>query len=172
VLDADALKLVDLKLIKNKENIVITPHFQEFKTFFKTIIEKENLSDEFNQLDLNFDNLTHKQLHDKIAIFQRITKNIKGTIVLKGRYDLIFQNNKFRLNKTGNPSMTVGGTGDSLAGIVTSLLSQGLDSFNAGALGTWLNGKSADLAFKKHGNGFKASDLPEFLGSIMLGLHK
>jgi NAD(P)H-hydrate epimerase len=172
VLDADALKLVDLNLIKNKENLVITPHFQEFKTFFKDIIEKENLSHEFNQLDLNFDNLTSKQVHDKIAIFQRVTKNIKGTVVLKGKHDLIFQNNKFRLNKTGNSSMTVGGTGDSLAGIVTSLLSQGLDSFNAGALGTWLNGKSADLAFKKYGNGFKASDLSEFLSLIMADIHK
>jgi NAD(P)H-hydrate epimerase len=172
VLDADALKLINLKLIENNENIIITPHFQEFKTFFKNIIEKENLTHEFNQLNLNFDNLTHKQINAKIAIFQRITKNIKGTVVLKGKLDLIFKNHDLKLNKTGNSAMTVGGTGDSLAGIVASLLSQGLDPFNAGALGTWLNGKAGDLAFKKHGNGFKASDLPEFLSSIIAKLNK
>ncbi|MDR3222273.1 MAG: NAD(P)H-hydrate dehydratase [Methanobrevibacter sp.] len=163
VLDADALKLIDLNLIKNKKDLVITPHFQEFKIFFKDTIENKNLDNEFRYLNLNLDNLNYNQVHDKIAIFQKITKNIKGTIILKGKYDLIFQDNKFRLNKTGNPAMTVGGTGDSLAGIVTSLLSQGLDSFNAACLGTYLNGKSGDLAFDEYGNGFKASDLSKFL---------
>lgn len=161
VLDADALKIVDLNLIKNKEDLVITPHFQEFKIFFKDIIEKKGLS-----LDLNLDNLDYNQVQDKIAIFQRITKNINGTVILKGKYDFIFQKNKFRLNKTGNPAMTVGGTGDSLAGVVTSLLSQGLDSFDATCLGAYLNGKAGDLAFNEYGNGFKASDLSKFLGKI------
>ncbi|MDR2830773.1 MAG: NAD(P)H-hydrate dehydratase [Methanobrevibacter sp.] len=160
VLDADALKMVDLNLIRNKKDLIITPHFQEFKIFFKDIIEKEDI------LDLNFDNLNYNQIHDKIAVFQEITKNIAGTVVLKGKYDLIFQANKFRLNKTGNPAMTVGGTGDSLAGIVTSLLSQGLNSFDAACLGTYLNGKAGDLAFDKYGNGFKASDLSKFLGKL------
>lgn len=158
VLDADALKTVDLNLIRNKEDLIITPHFQEFKIFFKDIIEKKDLS-----LDLNFDDLDYNQIHDKLAIFQRITKNIDGTVILKGKYDLIFQASKFRLNKTGNPAMTVGGTGDSLAGIATSLLSQGLDSFNAACLGAYLNGKAGNLAFKEYGNGLKASDLSKFL---------
>jgi len=168
VLDADALKLIDMSLIKDKEDLIITPHFQEFKMFFKDMIKKENLENEFRELSLNFDNLDYDQIQNKIAILQKITKSIKGTVVLKGKYDLIFQNNKFRLNKTGNSAMTVGGTGDSLAGIVTSLLSQGLDSFNAACLGTYLNGKAGDLAFNEYGNGLKASDLSKFLSKLML----
>jgi len=162
VFDADALKLVDLNLIKNREDIVITPHISEFKSFFSKLIRNEN------DLDKNLDNLSTDEVHDKIAIFQNITKNIKGTTVLKGKYDLIFNGNKLRLNKTGNPSMTVGGTGDSLAGITVALLSQGLNSYDAGALATYLNGSSGDLAYEKYGNGFRASQLSEFLGKIML----
>ncbi|MDR0900036.1 MAG: NAD(P)H-hydrate dehydratase [Methanobrevibacter sp.] len=167
VLDADALKLVDLNLIKNKKNLIITPHLQEFKSFFSKTIENENKSLEFENMDLNFDNMGYNDLHDKIAIFQIITKNIQGTTILKGKYDLIFNSNRLKLNKTGNPGMTVGGTGDSLAGIAIGLLSQGLNSFDAGLLAAYLNGRAGDLAMEKHGNGFTASQLSEFLGALM-----
>jgi NAD(P)H-hydrate epimerase len=172
VIDADGLKLIDLNLIKNKENLIITPHFNEFKTFFKSIIEKENMTHEIDNLNLKFDNLDYNQIHEKIAILQKITKNIKGTTVLKGKYDLIFQNNKFRLNKSGNPAMTVGGTGDSLAGIAASLQSQGLSSFESAGLATYLNGKAGEAAYEKYGDGLKASNLSEFIGAIIAGIKK
>ncbi|KZX14156.1 bifunctional NAD(P)H-hydrate repair enzyme Nnr [Methanobrevibacter curvatus] len=167
VIDADGLKLIDVNLIKNKENLIITPHFNEFKTFFKEIIIKKDLKNQIGSLDLSFENLNYKQIHDKIAIIQEITSEIKGTIVIKGKYDLIFKGNKIRINKTGNPAMTVGGTGDSLAGIATALLSLGLNDLDSGALSTYLNGKSGDLAYEKYGNGLRASQLSEFIGQIL-----
>ena len=44
VLDADALKLIDINLIKNREDIIITPHLFEFKTFFESIIKQKNIN--------------------------------------------------------------------------------------------------------------------------------
>ena len=167
VLDADALNLIDFSLIKDREDLIITPHFNEFKSFFNNIIDKDK---EHQDLDLILDNYKPVELREKIAIFQKITKNIKGTVVLKGQYDLIFNENKFRLNKTGNPGMTVGGTGDSLAGVCASLLSQGQDSFDSGALATYLTGKAGDLAMEKYGYGFRASQLSEFLAILMKDL--
>ncbi|KZX11258.1 bifunctional ADP-dependent NAD(P)H-hydrate dehydratase/NAD(P)H-hydrate epimerase [Methanobrevibacter filiformis] len=164
VLDADALKSVDLNLIKNREDIIITPHLNEFKSFFSNIIEDTSI------LDKNLDNLSYMEIHDKIAIFQEITKNIKGTVVLKGKYDLIFNKNNLRINKTGNPGMTVGGTGDSLGGVALALLSQGLNTYDAGALATYINGKAGDFAQDKYGNGFRASTLSEFLGKIIVDI--
>lgn len=163
VIDADALKLIDPNLIKNKEDLILTPHLNEFKSFFnKYINENNNLN-----LISDSEEEDYVKLNEKIIEFQQITNNIKGTVILKGKYDLIFNGNKLRINKTGNPGMTVGGTGDSLAGVSTSLLSQELNSFDSAALATYLNGQAGDLAKEKYGNGFSASQLSEFLGILM-----
>lgn len=163
VIDADALKLIDPVLIKNKENSILTPHLNEFKSFFNKYIDKnENLS-----LVSDYEENNPEKLNEKIAKFQKITNNIRCTVILKGKYDLIFNGNKLRINKTGNSGMTVGGTGDSLAGISTSLISQGINSYNAAILATYLNGKAGELAKEKYGNGFSASRLSEFLGILM-----
>ena len=163
VLDADALKLVDPIIVKNKEDLIITPHISEFKSFFNKFI------DNFDEISLISDSeeFDYNKLKEKIAIFQNILNNIDGTVALKGKYDLIFNGNKFRINKTGNSGMTVGGTGDSLAGIATSLISQGLSSYDSATLATYLNGKAGDFAKEVYGNGFSASQLSEFLGLIM-----
>jgi len=199
VMDADALKIVDPIVIKNKENLVITPHLNEFKSFFNDYINSNyNYNNNYNNKNYNnYDKYDDKnynkngeeeyadseislissneeydydKLSEKIAIFQDITNTINGTVVLKGKYDLIFNKRNFRINKNGNSGMTVGGTGDSLAGIATSLLSQGLSAYDAGALATYLNGKAGDFAKKVYGNGFTASQLSEFLGILMENL--
>ena len=168
VMDADALKLVDPIIIKNKDNLIITPHLSEFKSFFKDYINK-NTSNNSKQISLisESEELDYAKLKEKIAIFQNIISKINGTVVLKGKYDLIFNKKNFRINKTGNSGMTVGGTGDSLAGLCASLLSQGLSAYDAGALATYLNGKAGDIAKEIYGNGFTASQLSEFLGILM-----
>ena len=66
--------------------------------------------------------------------------------------------------------MTVGGTGDALAGIALSLLSQGLNSFDAALLAPYLNGKAGDLAYEAQGYGFGAQDLTQYLGAVMSDL--
>ena len=63
--------------------------------------------------------------------------------------------------------MTVGGTGDALAGITVSLLSQGLNTFDSACLGVFINGLAGDEAYKTKGNGFSATDLVSYIGSVM-----
>lgn len=171
VLDADALKLVDLSLISKKEDLIITPHLSEFKSFFRNIISNEDLSNFERTIKLDDkDNLDFRKVNDKIDSLQRVTKKIKGSIILKGKYDFIFNGNKLKINRTGNPGMTVGGTGDALAGICLSLLSQELNSFDAALLAPYLNGKAGDLAYEAQGYGFGAQDLTQYLGAVMSGL--
>ena len=160
VMDADSLKQVELSLIKNREDIILTPHIFEFKSFFN--VE--------NELKLDIDSYDFKKVDENITQFQQIARRIKGTVIVKGQYDLILQGTKFRINKSGNPGMTVGGTGDALAGICLSLLSQGLDSFDAALLAPYLNGKAGDLAYEAQGYGFGAQDLTQYLGAVMNGL--
>ncbi|AGN17465.1 bifunctional ADP-dependent NAD(P)H-hydrate dehydratase/NAD(P)H-hydrate epimerase [Methanobrevibacter sp. AbM4] len=170
VLDADALKLVDLSLIKNREDLIVTPHLFEFKSFFKSAIEQSSISgDNIKPLT---EPLDYDLINEQIETLQSIAKNIKGTVVLKGKYDLIMQGNRFKINKTGNPGMTVGGTGDALSGISTSLLAQGLNSFDAGSLAVYLNGRAGDLAMNKQGYGFSATDIIQYLGALMANIIK
>jgi NAD(P)H-hydrate epimerase len=150
VMDADALKLVDKDSVKNHDNLVITPHMGEFKSFFG---EKSSV--------ILFD------LQEKISAFQSISQQIKGTVLLKGKLDLIFKGQKFRLNKTGSPGMTVGGTGDCLAGLVAALCSQGHSPWDSACLGAFINGRAGELAEKKFGYNFTASKMIEFYSEAM-----
>lgn len=157
VLDADALKQVELSLIKNREDIILTPHIFEFKSFFKV----------GDDLKVDIDSYDFSKVDGNITEFQKIIRQIKGTVVVKGKYDLILSGNKFKINKSGNAGMTVGGTGDALAGISTSLLSQGLSSFDSASLATFINGLAGDEAYNIKGNGFSATDLVSYIGSVI-----
>ena len=157
VLDADSLKQVDLILIKNRDNIMLTPHIFEFKSIF-------NVN---SDLKLDIDSYEFEKVDKNITEFQQITRQIKGTVIVKGQYDLILSGTKFRINKSGNPGMTVGGTGDALAGIASSLLAQDLNTFDAACLAVFINGLAGDEAFKEKGNGFSATDLVSYIGSVI-----
>ena len=171
VLDADALKLVDLSLVSQKEDLIITPHFSEFKSFFKNQVSNENMGDLERIVKLSDkEHSDFNKVNDKIDAIQSITKSIKGSVILKGKYDFVFNGNRLKINRTGNPGMTVGGTGDALAGIALSLLSQGLNSFDAALLAPYLNGKAGDLAYEAQGYGFGAQDLTQYLGAVMSNL--
>jgi NAD(P)H-hydrate epimerase len=67
-------------------------------------------------------------------------------------------------NRTGNPGMATGGTGDVLTGLIAALLGQGLEAFAAAQLGVYLHGLAGDLARDDVGEvSLIASDLLEYL---------
>ena len=157
VLDADSLKQVELSLVKNRDDVILTPHIFEFKSFF-------NVSDD---LKLDIDSYDFKKVDENITEFQKVTRQIRGSVIVKGQYDLILSGTKFRINKSGNPGMTVGGTGDALAGITAGLLAQGLNTFDSACLGAFINGLAGDEAFNEKGNGFSATDLVSYVGKVI-----
>ena len=157
VLDADALKQVELKLIRNRDDAILTPHLFEFKSFF-------NVSDD---LKLDIDSYDFKKVDDNVTQFQQIAREIKGTVIVKGQYDLILSGTRFRINRSGNSGMTVGGTGDALAGITAGLLAQEMDVFDSACLAAFINGLAGDMAYDKKGNGFSATDLVSYIGGVI-----
>lgn len=165
VLDADALKLIDRKIISKREDIIITPHFNEFKQFYKDVFDYED--ENYIQ---NIDNLDFNSVNEKINRLQSVINYFAGVTVIKGELDFILQNPKIKINSTGNPGMTVGGTGDSLAGFIAGLLSQNLSPFDAASIGTFLHGCAGDMAMDEYGYGFTASNLAEFIHIIMEGI--
>ena len=128
VIDGDALRFIDLRKIKN---CVFTPHRAEFE-----------------------DMLRSSGLDEK-----NFRRSLGGNVVLlKGAIDRIYSEEKVRENRTGNEGMTVGGTGDVLAGLVAGFVSQGFSLEESAFRAARLNGGIGDKLRKELGYGFIASD--------------
>ncbi len=93
-------------------------------------------------------------------------------VVLKGAGTVVTDGARVFLNRTGNPGMATGGTGDVLTGIVAALIGQGLDLFPAACLAVHLHGLAGDLAAEKLGEAsLVASDLVDFLPAAFRQRH-
>ena len=144
VIDADGLKLLYNDLLNEIDGeIVVTPHSAEFKALFGLDVPEE--------------------LKDKMEIISKVSNENKCVVLLKGALDIISNGKKTRLNKTGNPGMTVGGTGDCLAGLTGGLLAKGHDAFEAACLGAYINGKAGDMASVKYEYHFTATDMMKYI---------
>ena len=82
-------------------------------------------------------------------------------LVLKGHCTITaFPDGSAYLNTTGNPGMAKGGSGDVLAGLILSLLGQGLPARQAVPTAVWLHGAAGDLCAGEIGEyGMTPSDL-------------
>jgi len=143
VIDADAIH--SLKKEMNLNNFVITPHEKEF---FILTGRKVN-----------------KNLKERIKIVEKEAKKLNTTILLKGKVDIISNGKKTAINKTGTPYLTKGGTGDVLAGILGSLISQGNNLFDSACAAAYINGKAGEKIKKK--SSLVATDLIKGIGRIV-----
>ena len=91
---------------------------------------------------------------------------ISGTVVLKGHIDVVTDGRQVRFNRTGDPAMTVGGTGDVLAGIAGALLCR-LPAFDAACIAAYVNGKAGEAVVAERGGGMLASDLVDRIPSVL-----
>lgn len=66
-------------------------------------------------------------------------------LLLKGHRTCVTDGETGYVNRTGNPGMAVGGSGDVLAGILAGLLGQGIEPLKAAACAAWLHGAAGDL---------------------------
>jgi NAD(P)H-hydrate epimerase len=102
-----------------------------------------------------------KQRLDAAVSFARDNQVI---VVLKGHNTVITDGRRFALTRTGNPGMATGGTGDVLTGVITALLCQHLEPFDAARLGVHVHGLAGDLAAEQLGQvSLIASDLIDYL---------
>ncbi len=70
----------------------------------------------------------------------------KVVVALKGRDTVVTDGKRIYVNKTGNPGMASGGTGDVLTGMVASFLGRGFGAFEAAQLAAYLHGTAGDIA--------------------------
>ena len=100
----------------------------------------------------------------RAVVAKKLSRLYEAVIVLKGHRTLVTDRAQVYENRTGNPGMAKGGTGDVLTGILAAFMAQGLDPFKAAAWAVYFHGKAADLAVKRKGElGLLASDIIDFL---------
>ena len=107
---------------------------------------------------------------DRVGVAQTLARQTGAVVVLKGHRTVIAgPAGEAAINPTGNPGMATGGSGDVLAGIIGSLVAQGLSPYAAAVCGVYLHGAAGDAAAKKHSQaGMLPTDLIEELGSLFL----
>ncbi len=151
ILDADSLNSFQKKTKKLlrylDKNKLITPHQAEFHRLFPVI--KKNLNNK-----------------EKVLKFLKLCKS---NILLKGNTTVIGSPDKIVINKHTSSELAVIGSGDVLAGIITSLVGDKKMSMNeAASAATWIHG---DIA-KRHGRGLISEDLIRGIPSALQRLKK
>ncbi len=152
VIDADGLNILAGNpsfLKKLAGGTILTPHKGELK---RLIGKWESEAEE----------------HERARAF---AKKHNLIIVDKGAPTVIIDGEHLFQNTTGNAALATAGSGDSLTGIITSLLAQGYKPLQAAQLGVYLHGLTADLALPEMGTeAFTAGDIWRYLGKAFLSL--
>lgn len=144
VVDADAIKSIGLQEV---DDSILTPHARELEILLANSGCKPLPRSSSPEI--------------KASALRKVAGS--NVILLKGRIDVIASSRRAAFNRTGNPGMTVGGTGDVLAGLAAAFLSQKLSPFDACCTAAYLNGYVGDLLEKEKGYGFTASDMLELI---------
>ena len=129
VFDADALNLIAKKILPERSSeAILTPHEGEFK----------RLLDAYR---INSDS------ESKIQLAKRLASITGSVVVLKGvRSIIVSPKGKVYLNPTGSSALASAGTGDVLAGMITSFCAQGMKPFDAAILGAYIHGRLAEIS--------------------------
>jgi len=147
VVDADALHAVGQLKPQLRREVVLTPHAGEFRA-----LSGEDLAPEGDAR--------------RVAQAQGLARKLRCTLVAKGHESVITDGARVKLNSTGNPGMSTGGSGDVLAGVIGALLGKRMDAFDAARLGAWMCGRAGDLAFEEKRFGLLATDEVEALPAV------
>lgn len=148
VIDADALSTFARQLDKLSKTItaacVLTPHAGEFQRLFG-INPASNLDERISQV-------------------LQASQQTNAVILLKGAHTVIAApDGRLIVNEDAPPTLATAGAGDVLAGMITSLLAQGMPALEAAAAAAWIHSEAARL----FGIGLMAEDLPELVPQVL-----
>ncbi len=133
------------------------------KTADKMVVDAGGLTD-----NLRCDSILTPHRGEFIRVFgmdadqesvRKVSKKVKATLLLKGREDIISDGERLKINRTGNAGMTVGGTGDVLAGVAGALFALNDDPFRSACSAAFVTGLAGDMCFGEMGYCFTAMDV-------------
>ncbi len=147
LLDADGLKSFAESKRRIETAAVLTPHAGEYR-----ILTGKGLPE---------------SLDERAERVQKTAQDLDAVLLLKSHVDIISDGYRTKLNFTGNPGMTVGGTGDVLSGVVGAFLAQGVEPFEAAVAGAFINGAAGDFVKAEKGYHMVASDLLKWIPKVI-----
>jgi hydroxyethylthiazole kinase-like uncharacterized protein yjeF len=147
LLDADGLKAFAEFKRPLRVPLVLTPHAGEF-----AVLTGRKLPE---------------SLEERIVEVQKTAAELDAVVLLKGQVDVVCDGKRVKLNYTGNPGMTVGGTGDVLSGVVGGFLAQKVDPFEAAVAGAFVNGAAGDFVADEIGYHMVATDLLDWIPRVL-----
>ena len=153
ILDADALNLVSKNvdiLLESSAPIIMTPHIGEMSRLTKFPPEAI--------------------LENTVEFAQAFSKSNQVMTVLKSHRTVVCNPEGYTcINLCGNDGMATAGSGDVLAGVITSLVGQGLDPYLSSVFGVAIHSLSGDVACESEGHhGLMAKDIIEAIPKIMM----
>jgi ADP-dependent NAD(P)H-hydrate dehydratase len=143
--DASSLIPDILHEITNTKSIV-TPHAGEFKRLFGQDPGQSK--------------------SEQIDIVLRKAKEFGIVVVLKGYLNIVSDGESISVIERTTPSMTVGGTGDVLSGLISGFLTKN-NPFESSILGLFFNGVAGNRLYNKFGLHLMASNFLEELPLVM-----
>ena len=157
ILDADGINVITRHILSEETRVaplILTPHPGEMARLLGLSIAEVQAN--------------------RCEVACQLACETNTVVVLKGHHTLIASPDGIVMeNPTGNPGMATGGTGDVLAGIIGSLVAQGMLPYEAAVCGVFLHGAAGDVAAAKHSqHGMLPTDLIEELGSLFLQFEK
>ncbi|HUB24909.1 MAG TPA: NAD(P)H-hydrate dehydratase [Tepidisphaeraceae bacterium] len=133
VIDADALNLLAKKWPAGfKAAAVLTPHPGEMRRLI-------------GGGSVPTDDAGRIELANSFAAKKKVV------LVLKGERTVVSDGLRYFLNNTGDSSLSKGGSGDLLSGMLGCLLAQKMDRFDASCVAVHLHGRAGELAGVKLG---------------------
>ncbi len=154
VIDADAINIIaeTPELLKKiPQQSIFTPHPKELE---RLLGKWEN----------DFDKL------DKAKAF---SKKYDCILIIKGAHTITIYQDKGYVNSTGNPGMATAGSGDTLTGIITGLVSQSYPPLYASIFGVYLHGLAGDIAVSETGyESLTATTIINNIGRAFMELFK
>ncbi|AKA48415.1 sugar kinase [uncultured archaeon] len=142
IVDADGIKLMSDKISWTRgRNMIFTPHRREFEIL--------------TGLDANEENAV------------KFAEKHSVVIVLKGVRDIVTDGSRTIYVEGGNVRMTMGGTGDLLAGLISAMASRNIDPFRSAVMGAYINKKIAERAFSSKSYWYSIDDMIDAVPGFM-----
>jgi NAD(P)H-hydrate epimerase len=128
-----------------KARLVLTPHPGEMKRLWSGLFREE-------------------MPQNRRDVAARVASATGAVVALKGAGTVVTDGRRAYINTTGNPGMATAGSGDVLTGVITALIGQGLNTFEATVLGVHVHGRAGDTAAETLGQvSLMATDLIDAL---------
>ena len=134
VIDADGINCIakDIDILRKKNSdVIITPHMGEMARLLRC--ETSMIADK------------------RLLVAEQYAMQYGITVVLKGAGTIVASHNSVAVNHTGNAGMSVGGSGDVLAGMIGAAIAQGCGVFDGTCAGVYMHGLAGDTAARKLG---------------------